>query len=104
MAMKSMKLSKAEKKETVEAKPYTGPEYPYGLSISLDKEALDKLGISELPEVGTKLTLEAKVDVTGVSESSSDSGKDYRTLTLQITDMELGEAPGEDIGKKLYGK
>ena len=54
MAMVNMKMS------ATEAKEYGGeatmasdaPEYPYGLCIRLDDDALEKLGITALPAIG----------------------------------------------------
>ena len=74
------------------------PEYPYGLRINLDDDSLKKLGITELPEVGTTMTLQAQVEVVSVSQHESDNGK-HRDMSLQITDMEL-DAPRD--AKNLY--
>lgn len=89
MEMKSMKLPKQEPKEheMMEAK-MDQPQYPYGLQIRLGKEELEKLGMSELPELGTESMLHAKVKVTSVSESESLYGE-HKSLELQITDMAL---------------
>lgn len=64
------------------------PEYPYGLRISLDEESLKKLGIGEMPEVGTTMALQAKVEVVAVSQYEHKDDVS-RTLVLQITDMAL---------------
>lgn len=91
--MISMKLSKKEKKThggPVEA-GYDGPDYPWGLSITLDQEALKKLGTT--PEAfrnAKSLTLSAKADVASFSFGNYD-GKESGEVRLQITDLELGE-------------
>ena len=67
----------------------TAPDYPYGLCIHLDKEELDKLGITELPKIGIEMMLEVKAKVTRVSVSQSAvEGADEQTnVELQITDI-----------------
>lgn len=81
------------------------PRYPYGLEVSLEEEAIEKLGI-KLPEHGAALGLVAKVIVTAVSETESgDPGQKKRTnrsIRLQITDLALGPAPGKRLEDKLY--
>lgn len=111
MTLKSMKLDKQEMKEQAEpaADLIDRPCYPYGLSLRLDEDALDKLGISTLPEVDGVLMLTAKVTVTGASSNERSTGGDktakHRCLELQITDMALGAAPAEkDAADELYSK
>ncbi len=85
----SMKRTKSEKKDNDEGGvSITENDYPYGLSVSLEKESLDKLGITTLPEIGDTFTLTAKVKVTSISESASEDG-DTKSASLQITDMKL---------------
>lgn len=71
------------------------PEYPYGLRINMDDDSLKKLGITELPEVGTTMTLQARVEVVSVSQHESDNGK-HRDMSLQITDMALEASSAKD--------
>lgn len=103
--MISMKLSPAEAKgETMLAEADEAPQYPYGLSICLDDETLDKLGITELPPVGTAFTLTARVEVCSTSQYQNQDGADA-SMSLQITDMELaGEGSAQkSIADRLYG-
>jgi hypothetical protein len=89
----SMKLPQPEKKRTEEVMYPThagGPEYPYGLQVSLETEQLAKLGVTKLPDVGATMTLTAKVEVCSVSQyESRDDEQPRRTLSLQITDLAL---------------
>lgn len=64
------------------------PRYPYGLCISLEKEDMDKLGLSSLPKVGTEVSFIAKAVVKGTSAYETQGGSDMR-VELQITDMEM---------------
>lgn len=96
MAMKSMKLTKAERKNGMgglcsPAKDYEGPAYPYGLEVRLDRTSLDKLGMQALPEVGEEMTLTATVYVKNVRMEAGERDNDSREVCLQITEMSLGE-------------
>ena len=94
----SMKRTPEDKREDAgEAAPMEAmaPDYPWGLCIHLDKDELDKLGITDLPKVGTKLNLEAAVVVTSVRQSAAMAmGQDPDesvSIDLQITDLYVGE-------------
>lgn len=86
----SMKLSVAEAKaETMLGSSDDDlPKYPYGLSICLDDDTLAKLGITDLPAVGSTMQLVATVEVQSVSQYENQKGAD-NNLNLQITDMAL---------------
>ena len=64
------------------------PRYPYGLCISLEKEDMDKLGLGNLPKVGTEILFMAKAVVKSTSAYETQGGNDMR-VELQITDMEM---------------
>jgi hypothetical protein len=70
---------------------YKGPEYPYGLCLTLNEETLAKLGIDELPKVGEELKVQAVAKVTSVSMRSDDKDEDERRVELQITKLACGE-------------
>jgi hypothetical protein len=100
--MKSMKLTKTEKKETAIPGPMT-QDYPWGLCLNLDSEVMNKLGIKELPEVGGKMTLSAIVEVVSVGASASKESEN-RHMSLQVTDMELAAAKKRKADDEvLYG-
>jgi hypothetical protein len=93
--MKDMKVTKAEDK--AEKAKYSEPcsiggngdRYPYGLEVRLDRTTLKKLGITSLPKVGSKMTLTAIVLVEEARESQRREGEPDRSVTLQITKMDL---------------
>lgn len=91
MTMTSMKLSADEAKASmsIDTKPGDGPRYPYGLCLYMNTETLKKLGITELPKVGSKLTIVAQVDVTSVGMRQQQDGDEEMNADLQITDMEI---------------
>ena len=84
----SLKKTKAEKKTgpQLASVPGGGDDYSYGTRLSLGKDELEKLGIKDMPKVGTKFKLEAECEVVSVS---ANAGKDHdsRDLGLQITAM-----------------
>lgn len=81
------------------------PMYPYGLSLSLDDEALEKLGVTTLPDVGATMMIIAKVDITDVSSMESrESDGPIRSVRLQITDLCLEKENSKAASAVLYDK
>jgi hypothetical protein len=104
MAQVDMKMSAEEVKEYTEPSVGDAPEYPYGLRISLDDDALEKLGLTQLPAVGTKMQLSATVEVCSTSAYSTQEGESEASVSLQITAMELGSAQqSTSAASMLYG-
>ena len=103
--MKSMKLDKKEKKQAVEPAMAEAPDYPYGLSVHLNNDSLDKLEVKKLPSVGDTFEVRARAEVRSVSASDSGSGKN-REISLQITDMEIASAEkeGKEAKSVLFDK
>lgn len=104
--MNDMKMTKTEAKNQYGAPTAVSnaPEYPYGLCIELDNTSMSKLGIDKLPDVGSSLMVLARVEVCRASESKSLDGKSYRSISLQITEMEVSkDSKNSDKAKELYG-
>lgn len=100
----NMKLDpKAREEKYTETIAADRPAYPWGLSITLDDDALEKLGIDTLPEVDTDMMLIAKVTITSVSANASSGGKENRSVGLQITDLCLEKPSGKNATAALYG-
>ncbi len=104
----SMELTKTEsKRETEPIDEDKGPKFPFGLSLSLDDEALKKLGVTTLPKVGEETLVFAKAKITSVDESQHQDRKKRRSVRLQITHLGLGKETKQktaaEFGKKLYG-
>jgi hypothetical protein len=101
--MKSMKLDR-ETKEMKEDCCISEQDYPYGLTISLEEPSIKKLEIGKLPEIGEKFLLKSIVEVTSISDNVNKDERN-RCIRLQITDMELAEAPKEEKSSEsvLYG-
>jgi len=109
MSLVNMKLSPSEEKKYSDSLAVDRPQYPYGLRIDLSNEAIEKLGLAALPQVGQYMTLTARVEVCCVSQyDSKDSpGGASKSVGLQITDMALGpdtkEKSSDEYANDLYG-
>lgn len=101
--MVNMKMSSEEAKEQMEPTAADAPQYPWGLCLDLDDDALTKLGITELPAVGARLSIQALVTVTRTGAYQTQGSEMECCLALQITDMEIGAAPETSAAaKSLY--
>jgi hypothetical protein len=102
MPLKNMKLKKKKSKNGDDCVECTEDKYPYGLTLSIDNDSIDKLGMKELPKVGGKILLVAEVYVIEVSERETSQDGKWRNVRLQITDMSL-EEKSKSKPKALYG-
>lgn len=79
----------------------SAPVYPYGLCLSLGTDELDKLEITEKPEVGDTIHLFAMAKVTSVSENESENTDGERSyncrIELQITDIAVESEDDENV-------
>lgn len=93
MSMIDMKMSQDESEPSMlqsqEMSPEK-PEYPCGLMISLENDQLAKLGINELPKVGSEFNFQAKGVVCRVSMQESEDG-DNKCVGIQIQAIDMGE-------------
>lgn len=90
MPLVDMKRTKKEAKDNSPevAKSSMEEKYPWGLSITLEKESLEKLGIDVSKcGIGDKVMIEAECEVSNISMSERIKGQDQKTLGLQITRM-----------------
>lgn len=104
MKLVDMKNTPAERK--LEATPSVqpkGPEYPWGLRLTLNNESLKKLGLTDNPKMGTVLHVDAVVEVCSVSSYEADSPKgESRSVDLQVTSMAIASADDDGAADKLY--
>ncbi len=101
----SMQLSRSEAKAQAGEVPKEAdrPRFPFGLTLHLEDEVLDKLNITELPKVGSTEELRAVVKVTRISEDDSESGQ-RRSVGLQITELAFGDPDDPKAAESaLYG-
>lgn len=103
MAMTSMKMTSGEAKSYSSPIVSDAPMYPYGLAVSLNHEAVQKLGLDKaMPSVGQKLMLMAHVEVTTVRSDKEYDGDVRMNIELQITDMDVMPLREELDAKALY--
>lgn len=101
----SMKMSKTDLAKRAEPSTIAtdAPMYPWGLSVNLDDDSLEKLEIDVGDmKVGDYKVLIAKVEVTSLSSNESKGGGN-QSATLQIMEMCLED--GDDtarVAKSLY--
>lgn len=87
MPMTNMK-SEPELEEMPGEPEMDDPIYPKGLKIELETDDLDKLGMTSMPSLGTKMKIEAEVVVVCTSIEMTQGGEE-RCLSLQITDLNI---------------
>jgi hypothetical protein len=101
MAMVDMKRAKSKKSDGPMMHEDNG--YHHGLTVHLGHEELSKLGMKELPKVGSKIPMKAHAHVKEVR----DGGKGDRHVSLELRKMELAaekKASEQDIHEgKLRG-
>lgn len=99
----SMKIDRKAREKMMDAPTLAteGPQYPWGLSLSLEQESLKKLGLSvgEL-EVGQEVSVIAKARVVSLSSNQSEGNDKNESASLQLTDVCV-ELEGADAAKAL---
>lgn len=87
-----MKLISMKKESTGNNEPLycCSSKFGYGLTLYLDEDQCETLGISKALKAGTQITLQALAIVTSATESLERDGDDKGTdvsISLQITDL-----------------
>lgn len=100
----SMEKSQESMKESCAPISCDHDKYPYGLRIHLDNDTLQKLGITELPKVGDKFTIEAVAIVSDTHGSQREDGKVNNSMGLQICEMACSQSTKKSASDKLYDK
>lgn len=98
--MPNLQLEKddSQQKETGNAPAVAdskGPLYPSGLNLYLDADTVEKLGLDGC-EVGGVYDISAKGKVTSISENDGEGQEYSKTITIQITDMDVEEGASDD--------
>lgn len=75
----------AEDKAEIEEQKFVEPIYPYGLSICLTQEEIDKLDLDEDVAVGDYLHIHALAKVTSVSSREMSDGEADRRVEMTLT-------------------
>jgi len=90
-SMKDMAYTKAEikarnKSYGIDSPDASTPTYSWGLNLRLEQSELDKLGIDELPTVGSEMPFDIVCKVVRVSQTADERNK-QSVVELQITKM-----------------
>lgn len=96
---------KREREQWDKPSTETMDDYPYGLSLHLDADTLEKLGITETDfDAGNSVGIVASAMITEDSARQV-NGKVKRSLSLQITKLMVSqEAESINLTEELYGK
>jgi len=82
------------------------PSYPYGLRIMLEEAQIAALNLDlSALKLDAELDLRARVCVVGLNETPGEREGQGRSLSLQITDLELthdAEKSRDAVAKRLY--
>ncbi len=84
----SMKRTKKDKKRENTDHAIGENSFPFGLTVSLDDESLTKLGIKDLPAVGTEMIVVGVGKVESVSKSSNER-RVSRNVSIQLEKLEV---------------
>ncbi len=96
--MVSMEKTPMEREQNSALAAPDEPLYPYGLSLTLNSEELEKLGLDcsdEECQVGNYLHLHALAEVTGYHKSDTGNGEKH-TLNIQITHLQIEDEGAEN--------
>lgn len=105
MNLKSMKYSEEKMNEY---RPTVAnmekPEYPYGLCISLEEDQIKALEMVGTPAVGEVMMVMAMATVKSVSVHENEESGVKRSVSLQITDMNMKPYKVKSTEDALYGE
>lgn len=106
MQLTDMKLTKEDKKAREKewaSSVETQEDYSYGLTIHLDDEAIEKLGLTKADlDAGQPVTLAAEAVISS-DNISTINGKTRRSLTLQIQKLGIAQGSAASLTDTLYG-
>lgn len=89
MKLIDLTLSPKAKKETNTPTKMSGPDYPYGTRVTLDKEHIAKLRLGGY-NVGDECQILGHAKVTSKSSHARAEGEDHQSIELQIVKMGVG--------------
>lgn len=73
-----------------------GPQYPWGLRITLTDKELQKLGMEADCSIGDYLDMRAFACVTSISKDTDSDGNAYCRVELQIEKLAVEDEMAED--------
>lgn len=108
MKLVSLKLTAADKKAQKEkystAIPSSGEDYGYGMCISLDKAALEKLGLTPSSfDVGDEVAFEGTGTIKALRQDKS-SSYNSSNVEIQITKLGVEGGSAEDAIDRILAE
>lgn len=100
-----LKITKAEKKKQADAWEMDAvrDDYPYGLSIHINEDTMDKLGLTDAEfDTGEPVKIIAEGFISE-DRISVVNGKSRRCMSIQFRKMALEQDGGESLATALYG-
>ena len=106
MKLISLRLTKTEKKETVEAcSPSNSPDYPYGTRLSFETEQIEKIPALSKVQAGDMISGGYEAKVTEVRITDRDKDKKRHTVEIQIQKIGIvNKESYEDAFNEAGGK
>lgn len=106
MKMTDLTLTPEEAKDMNGCVPCDGnddnlPKYPWGTSLYLSDVVLKKLGMTELPAVGSKMVITAEVIVTSISQRQ-DQKDINQTVDMQMTSLGMEPKADEAAATRMF--
>lgn len=103
LAYTKEELAAKEKEYGTGTAPADMPKYPYGLSMYLSDDVVEKIGGAP-GEVGDTVQVSGTVKIVGRSEREEAGGDVCKTLDLQFTSIEFGKATKgmKEIASAIY--
>ena len=105
--MKRTDADKAKERALYDSKPGLGEmdDYPYGLCVHLDHDAIEKLGLTDVDmDAADPVMIVAEGIITEDSIRLA-GGKKRRSINIQIRKLSLTqEKPQDSAEQVLYGK
>lgn len=104
--MKDMRMNAAEKKDfhSPESIIDDKPEYPYGLTITLNPESLEKLGIdAKSLKMSQAFKVIAEAKVKEIREVKENGDVQEFSVELQLCEMDVEKEETEKTADEFYG-
>ncbi|RLC24899.1 MAG: hypothetical protein DRH93_03325 [Deltaproteobacteria bacterium] len=90
MKLYDMKRPKKKRQNTMAAEvPYEGDKYPYGLTIRLERDQINKLPGAEKLKTGDIVTLMSDAKVISTRIEERERGENAHTVELQLQKIGL---------------
>ena len=103
--MKNMRMNAEEKKDLYSPESVIDdkPEYPYGLTITLNQESIEKLGIdAKSLKIGQAFKVLAEAKIKEIREVKENGDVQEHSIELQICEMDMAKEEEEKSADQFY--